>query len=149
MPQSYTSCHYHIVFSTKGRARMIKPNLRERLYPYLGGIVCEVDGQLLCIGGTEDHVHILFGLHPSRALADAVRTLKPCSSKWIHETFPEQQAFAWQPGYGAFSVSFSALSSVRRYIEHQEGHHRTMSFDEEIERLCARHEISVDVRSKA
>lgn len=108
MPQSFASCQYHIVFSTKGRAQMIKSPIRERLYAYINGILAELEGQAIATGGTEDHVHLLIRLHPSRALSDVIRTVKACSSKWIHETFPPHRAFAWQTGYGVFTVRFSA-----------------------------------------
>ncbi|MCB9851103.1 MAG: IS200/IS605 family transposase [Phycisphaerales bacterium] len=146
MPQSYTCCHYHIVFSTKGRARLITDNVRDRLYAYMAGIVHGLDGQVLGIGGTGDHVHLLLQTHVSRAIADVMRELKACSSKWMHEEV-KNLAFAWQPGYGAFTVSYSNVEDVRRYIANQEAHHRKMSFDEELERLCARHGIVMDVRT--
>jgi len=147
MPQSYTCCHYHVVFSTKGRARLIADDMRDRLYGYMGGIVRNLDGEALRIGGTGDHVHLLIRLHVSRALADVMRELKACSSRWMHETMANT-AFAWQPGYGAFTVSYSNPDAVCRYIESQEEHHRTMSFDDELERLCARHGITMDERER-
>ena len=149
MPQSYTSLHYHVVFSTKGRARTITPQVQQRLYRYIGGILRQDEGQLLCIGGTGDHVHLLLRLHAGKALANAVRDIKASSSRWIHDTFPGQPSFAWQPGYSAFTVSFSGLDAVRRYIENQVEHHRRTSFDEELQRLCARHNITMDPRTTA
>ena len=145
MPQSYTSCHYHVTFATKNRKPYIAPDLQKRLYPYIGGIVRESDGELLTVGGTADHTHLLFRLHPSRALATVVRDIKACSSKWVHETFAERAEFRWQPGYGGFTVSYSGLDTVRAYIAHQEEHHRKLSFDEELQRLCARHNIPFDL----
>ena len=144
MGQSLTRSYHHIIFSTRGRAQMIKPHFRQRLYDYIGGIVKNLDGQLLAAGGTSDHVHLLITLHPKTALADMVRAVKANSSRWIHETFPVHAGFAWQSGYAAFSVSHSDLERVRGYIARQDDHHRTKSFDEEFVAFLQRHELEYD-----
>jgi putative transposase len=145
MPQSYTCCHYHIVFSTKGRARLIADPMRPQLHAYMAGIVNNFEGKAIRIGGTGDHVHLLLRLGVSRAVADVVRDVKANSSRWMHAE-GRCPVFAWQPGYGAFTVSFSNRDAVQRYIEIQEAHHRTISFDEELEKLCARHGMVMDPR---
>lgn len=105
MSQSLACLQYHLIFSTKNRAAMIIPDLRERLHEYMGGILKNKGGRLLAAGGTWDHVHLLATLRPKPAMADILRDLKANSSAWVHKTFPKMQAFRWQDGYGAFTVS--------------------------------------------
>ena len=144
MPQSFVSSHFHIVFSTKNRKPFITDDLQTRLNEYIGGIVRADEGRLLAAGGMPDHIHLLISLSKTIALADSVRTIKSNSSKWIHETFPTQDDFAWQAGYGAFAVSFSNLEKVKRYIANQAEHHRKRTFREEFVALLQRHEIEFD-----
>jgi len=141
---TYTNLLTHVTFSTKERRRFITDNLRPRLFAYTGGIVCEMGGRLLVVGGVEDHVHLLLLLPPSLALSDAMRTLKTNTSRWVHETFPERASFAWQAGYAAFSVSESNRETVRAYIVNQEQHHRRMTFKEELVALLDKHGIDCD-----
>ena len=94
---------------------MIDAELRERLYPYMGGIIRELKGSALAINGMEDHVHLFLLLPPTICMSDAMRVLKTNSSGWVHGTFPRLRKFAWQTGYGAFSVSQSNVEVVKRY----------------------------------
>ena len=146
MPQSYASLHYHLVFSTKGREPLVDRALQPRLYEYIGGILRNGNGVLLAASGMPDHVHLLAGLHREMSVAEGVRLVKANSSKWIHETFPERYAFAWQAGYGAFTVSYSHLPQVRQYIATQEEHHRSRSFQEEFLAFLAKHDIPFNER---
>lgn len=146
MSHSLCKLTYHCVFSTKERQQTLKPEIRHRVHGYIRGIVREINGDLLAIGGTNDHVHLLLGLPGTLSIADAMRLIKTNSSKWIHETFADQSTFAWQTGYAAFTVSESAAPSVVAYIRDQETHHRTRSFDEEIRLLAERHGIAFDPR---
>ncbi len=146
MPHSYNALYTHVVFSTKNRTPQITPVLEERLYPYLGGTLRELKGRLLDINGTEDHVHILISAPPTVSMSDIVGKVKGCSSKWVHETFPEHAKFEWQRGYAAFSVSQSQVPVVARYIERQKVHHAKTSFQDEFVRLLERHGIRVDQR---
>jgi putative transposase len=118
MPSTHLSLHYHIVFSTKGRAPVIAAEWRERLHAYLGGVVRNIEGVPEAIGGVCDHLHLLIGLRATACLADVVRDVKAVSSRWVHEEIGER-AFAWQEGYGAFTVSASQRESVREYIARQ------------------------------
>ena len=131
MPSTHLSLHYHLIFSTKDRVPIIAAEWRERLHAYLGGVVRNVEGVPEAIGGVGDHVHLLIGLRATACLAEVVRDVKAVSSRWVHEEIGER-AFAWQEGYGAFTVSPTARASVRRYIANQEEHHRTKTFREEL-----------------
>jgi REP element-mobilizing transposase RayT len=141
---TYTNLLTHVTFSTKERKFFITDDLRPRLFAYMGGIVREVHGTALAVGGTDDHVHLLLVLPPTVALSDTMRVLKTNSSRWVHETFPERAAFAWQDGYGGFSVSESNRETVKAYIANQGAHHRRMTFKEELIALLDRHGIDYD-----
>jgi REP element-mobilizing transposase RayT len=146
MPQSFACLHYHFVFSTKGRAPLLAADWQPRLFEYMGGTLRTMSGCLVAAGGTDDHVHLLARLGRETAVAEAMRLLKSNSSKWIHETFPSFASFAWQAGYGAFTVSFSQLGVVKAYIAKQEEHHRVQTFQDEFRELLRKHEIEFDER---
>ena len=144
MPGTYSKILLHIVFSTKGRARLIAPELESRLHPYIGGIVREEQGVLRAIGGTGNHVHLLVGWRTDETVATLVRRAKSGSSQWVHETFPEMEAFAWQEGYGVFSVSASQVERVEQYIQNQAEHHKLRTFEEELVALLEKHRIEYE-----
>ena len=143
---SYTSSYFHCVFGTKQRQRLITPALRERLWPFLGGIARQNKMKAIEIGGVEDHVHILLSLPSTLSIAKALQLIKGGSSKWVHETFSEHRQFAWQQKYGAFSVSLSQLDTLIQYIKGQQEHHRRMTFQEEFQALLKKHRIEYDER---
>ncbi len=128
MAHSYVSSVFHIVFSTKQRMQLIRSDNQSRLWNYLAGIAHNHGMQVLAAGGTQNHVHMLVVLPANTALSDAVRTLKANSSRWVRET---DRLFAWQEGYGAFSVSPSQLERVKQYIANQPAHHERHSFEQE------------------
>jgi len=128
MAHSYVSSVFHVVFSTKERAQLIGADLQPKLWRYLAGIARNHGIQVLGVGGTENHVHVLIVLPADAKLSDVVRTLKSNSSRWARETFPR---FGWQEGYGAFSVSPSQIERVKHYTANQAEHHRTRSFEDE------------------
>jgi REP-associated tyrosine transposase len=141
---SFTSSLHHCVFATKGREPSLTPKIRERLWPYLGGIARENGMKALAIGGVADHVHILLSLPATMSVSKAMQLLKGNSSKWIHETFPALRSFAWQEGYGAFSIGISGIDETRAYIRDQEEHHRTRTFHEEVIMFLRRHGLPFD-----
>jgi REP element-mobilizing transposase RayT len=143
---SFISSYFHCVFSTKERRRLVTPELRERLWPFLGGIARQNKMKAIEIGGVDDHVHILLSLPSTMAISKALQLIKGGSSKWIHETFPEYREFAWQEEYGAFSVSVSQLDKTIEYIKGQETHHCKMTFQEEFMALLKKHRIEYDER---
>src|SRR3712207_5658004 len=112
MANTYTSLNYHVIFSTKSREPFLTNQIRERLWPYLGGIARENDMKALVIGGVADHVHLLLSVPATMAVAKAVQLIKGGSSHWLKETFADLTAFAWQDGYGAFTVSESQIAAV-------------------------------------
>jgi REP element-mobilizing transposase RayT len=131
----------HCVFSTKERRSWLTANIRERLWPYLGGIARENDMKALAIGGVADHVHLLLSLPSTLSISKAMQLLKGNSSKWLRETFPEllHEDFAWQEGFGAFSIGVSGVKDTIRYIQTQEEHHLQRSFREELEMFLKKH----------
>ena len=143
---SYISSYFHCVFSTKERRPLITAALRERLWPFLGGIARNNKMKAIEIGGVEGHVHILLSLPATIPVAKALQFLKGGSSKWVHETFPEHRLFGWQEKYGAFSVSVSQLDKITQYIQGQTEHHRKMTFQEEFLALLKRHRVEYDER---
>jgi REP element-mobilizing transposase RayT len=143
---SYVSAYFHCVFSTKERRPLISPSLRERLWPFLGGIARQNQMKALEIGGVPDHVHILLSLPSTLSIAKALQLLKGGSSKWVHDTFPEHRFFNWQVKYGAFAVSVSLLDKTIHYIKTQEVHHSKMTFQEEFIAMLKKHRIAYDER---
>jgi putative transposase len=146
MAHSYTSALFHCVFSTKDRRKLIDADLQSRLWPYLGGIARENNMKALAIGGVEDHVHLLLSLPSTMPVAKAIQLIKGGSSKWIHDEFPHLRGFAWQEGYGAFSIGVSQIEDTQRYITNQAEHHRTRSFEDEFIAFLNRHEVDYDPR---
>jgi putative transposase len=144
VPQSYTCLHYHLVFSTKNRVPAITPEIQPRLWEYLGGIVIELGGTPIQIGGVDDHVHLLVTMRQDDALKDVLREVKAGSSGWVHETFPAAGDFWWQAGYGAFTVSHSAIDVVKAYIANQPEHHAKRTFQDEFRGMLVKHEIAFD-----
>ena len=146
MPSSYTCLRYHLIWSTKHRQPLISEDIRDRLFQYIGGIIRDDGGKLLAAGGMPDHVHLLADIGKQQSVVDAVRDIKANSSGWIHKTFPQFQSFAWQTGYGAFTVSYSSVEAVKNYIANQAEHHRKRTFQEEFVEFLQRHGIEYDDR---
>lgn len=141
---SYISSLHHCVFATKGREPLLTAPVRERLWPYLGGIARENGMKALAIAGVADHVHILLSLPATMSVSKAMQLLKGNSSKWIHDTFPLLRQFAWQEGYAAFSIGVSGIEETRAYIRNQEEHHRTQTYREEVIMFLRRHDLPFD-----
>src|SRR5271166_3230396 len=112
MANTFSCLNIHRVFSTKERVRVLNPDIRERLWPYMGGIAKQHGMIPKCIGGVSDHVHLLVTLPTRLAIAKAVQLIKAGSSAWIHQTFPNLRNFAWQQSYGAFSVGISQVQET-------------------------------------
>jgi REP element-mobilizing transposase RayT len=144
MATTFTNLLYHVIFSTKHREPMIAADWQDELYGYIGGIVRNRRGILLAAGGIPDHVHLLVKLPADLALSDLVRGVKAISSKWRHDS--GHPAFAWQTGYGGFSVSQSMTETVSTYIHRQPDHRRARSFQEEFVDFLRKHGVEYDDR---
>jgi len=144
MTHTYTSFHVHFVWGTKYRTPLIIPTIRQPLYNYIGGLIKNKAGCLLIsAGGIPDHLHLLIRLSAQQSPALLVRCIKSLSSKFIHKEFPELD-FVWQEGYGGFAVSESLIDKVKCYIERQEKHHQSYSFEEEFEGLLKKHNLAIE-----
>jgi REP-associated tyrosine transposase len=141
MSHTYSANIVHCVFSTKERAPLIAANWREELWAYILGIARNEKIKILAIGGVGDHLHVLMVLPPKMNLSKVVCDLKSNSSKWLNE---RGVRFAWQEGYGAFSVSPSRIGDVQRYIRNQAEHHKKRKFEEEFTDLLRRSGISFE-----
>jgi REP element-mobilizing transposase RayT len=141
MGHTYAQNHLHVVFSTKQRRKIIDVSMQPKLWSYMAGIARNHNFLVLANGGMGDHVHLLIQLPPVLSLAKAVSLLKANSSSWMSE---HGMNFAWQEGYGAFSVSASNMENVKRYIANQEKHHRRRSFEDEFIGLLKKHGIPFD-----
>jgi putative transposase len=140
MAHTYVQNLIHVVFSTKERRKIIPTGAQPRLWGYLAG-VCKRERVFVHeIGGMEDHAHMLIQLPSTLSLSDAMLEIKTSSSRWMGRNF------AWQRGFGAFSVSSSNVDAVVRYIRAQEAHHKKMSFDEEFVALLKKHGMEFDPR---
>lgn len=144
MPSAYTQSFYHTVFSTKHRTMLISPDLEERLYPFMGGILRDLRCSLLTINGMPDHVHLFIRYRADLSHSELLQQVKGRSSKWINETWPQRGHFSWQEGYGGFTVSKSAMPEVEAYIARQKEHHQRTDFKTEFLELLRRHGIEFD-----
>jgi putative transposase len=148
VPQSLGKILVHAVFSTKERRPFLRDKtIREEMHMYLGGILATLDCQPIVVGGTEDHVHLLCVLSGTSNVAEMVKEVKRGSSLWVKTKSPELADFAWQSGYGVFSLGFSQIESLRKYIAGQAEHHRKISFQDEFRKFLKRYEIEFDERS--
>ena len=141
MPHSYAQNHIHLVFSTKNRLKLIPKQSQNRLWAYIAGI-CKNNNMLpFAVGGMPDHIHVLFRLPPTMSLVGAVTLIKSNSSKWLRK---KGLRFAWQQGYGAFSVSSSHVSKVIKYIDNQEMHHQKFTYEQEFITMLKKQGIPYD-----
>lgn len=141
MGQSLSQNYVHLVFGTKGRKPLITVECEERLYFYMAGILKNMESPAIIINSVPDHIHILFRLSKNYALAKVVEMVKKESSKWMKTIINGDKNFTWQIGYGAFSVSNSALETVKKYIQRQKEHHQVQSFREEFEEYVLHYDI--------
>ena len=144
MNNVYSSDFIHLVWSTKNRIHFIESAYKAELYAYILGIAKKRGDTVIAIGGMQDHVHILVSLKPTTAVAQFVCAIKSSSSKFMRQFDIETEAFAWQTGYGRFSVSASMLDVVIMYIRDQEKNHERHSFEEEFFGLLEKHNIAYD-----
>ena len=146
MPQSLSFLLIHIVFSTKDRIPLLTPEIRPDLHSYLATVTRNAGCECYRVGGVADHVHLAIRLSRTTTVAHLVEELKTSSSKWLKTQSPALANFAWQKGYGAFSVEPSDLEALRKYIDTQEEHHRTQTFQEEYRAFLKRNGVKFDER---
>ena len=146
MASTLVKIDVHLIFHVKTTgAKMLEEDL-PRIFAYIGGIIKSMEGQPVEVGGRPDHIHILTSLPKTMSLADFVRAIKADSSKWLKGLNRSYVQFAWQEGYGAFSVSPSLLDKTIRYIRGQKEHHKKRSFQEEYRLFLEAYGIKYDER---
>ena len=141
MTHSYRAHYFHLIWSTKGRQPQISPEIEMRLYSNLGATIKKKSGTLLEIGGMPDHIHLLIELSLLDKYSDLIRDVKAALSLWIHKNWLDLKDFGWQEGYGSYTVSYSALKHVRKYIQNQKQHHINVTFEEEYKKYLSLHDI--------
>jgi len=146
MTHTYTSHIYHGVYSTKERRPWLEPDMTSRLASIKGGIIRERGGKLLAFNAMPEHVHLLAIFPTTERVSDMFRAIKAISTNWIKETFPQMQGFAWQIGYGSFSVGMATLESATQYIRNQQNHHQVKTFEEELKSFVEQHGLVYDPR---
>jgi REP-associated tyrosine transposase len=144
MSQTCGNIVVHLIFSTKQRLPLITAEIRSDLHAYLGGIVREMGGAAIIVNGIADHVHMLARIRPAHSIAEIMRVIKTNSGKWIHRK--GHAKFAWQAGYGVFSVSESSIPAITKYIATQEEHHKKRSFQEEFVAFLKKNHVAYDER---
>ena len=144
MGQSLVQNYIHIVFSTKYRQPLIKPDVESELHAYLGGICNQLECQTIKVGGYTDHIHILCKLSKKIALMKLVEEVKSHSSKWVKTKGEDYSHFYWQNGYGAFSVSPSQVETVIAYIANQHQHHSKKNFQDEYQAILKKYQVEFD-----
>ncbi|MBX3460032.1 MAG: IS200/IS605 family transposase [Planctomycetes bacterium] len=145
MSDTYHAINLHFVFGTKSRAPLLSDQIRVELFPYMGGIVRANESTLVHSGGVADHVHLLIGLPPKVAPSELMRDVKANSSRWMKERW-DLPEFAWQDGFGVFSVSPSKLKATKDYLDGQAAHHARVSFGSELRAMYDAHGIEYDER---
>ena len=146
MPQSLARIYLHLIFSTKGRAPTINDRIRDPLHGYMATVLKNLGCHANLINSVDDHVHLLFELGRTVAVSKVVEDVKKSSSKWLKTQPAGAGDFAWQNGYGVFSVSHSNFEVVRDYIASQREHHRKRTFQEELRTLLEKHGVAYDDR---
>lgn len=144
MPQSLSNVMLHLVFSTKNRSRSLRDEWRDPLHRYVSGIMEQHKCQSIITNSVDDHIHMLFGLSRTITIADLVKELKTGTAKWIHRQDSRSSDFAWQRGYGVFSISPSHKDQVIGYIRNQAEHHKVVTFQDELRRLLEIYRVKYD-----
>lgn len=144
MANTYTQLFVHIIFSTKGREKVLSKHFREELFKYISGILKQKNQKPFAVNGTIDHIHILVGMEPNITVSDLVRDIKHSSTNFIKEKKFIKHKFNWQKGFGAFTYSKSQIDSVINYIINQEEHHKQQTFEEEYIKFLKLFEVEYD-----
>ena len=146
MASALVKINVHIIFHIKNNGIRMRENDLKRIFSYIGGIINGIGGVTMNVGGVVDHVHIVASLPKTKSLSDFVKIIKSDSSRWIKSIDSYYDKFAWQEGYGAFSVSPTLLDKTINYVKNQPQHHKTMSFRKEYESFLKAYGIQYDER---
>jgi REP element-mobilizing transposase RayT len=144
MCRTYSKLYVHLVFSVKGRNKLLPEMHHDELYRYISGIVNNKKQKLMAINGTEDHIHIFVSIAADIRISDLVQQIKSNSSRFINEKKWNKQRFAWQEGFGAFSYNESMKGTIINYIHKQKEHHKKMEFKEEYVKILERFGIDTN-----
>ncbi len=139
---TYSSVHVHVVFATWNRNPFLDSEIRPRLHAYVAGTARNLGLMGVTVGGVEDHLHLIARFSPAQSISSVIGAMKKSATDWMQDN--AQSNFRWQRGFGAFSVSPDRVPAVTRYIERQEEHHKSTSFQEELEKLLREIGISID-----
>lgn len=146
MAGTFSQIYIQIIISVKNREALIHASWEDELYKYITGIITKKGQKLIAINGMPDHVHILIGMKPTCCLSDLMREIKKSSNTFIKEKKFVKSKFEWTSGFGSFSYSHSALSSVVKYINNQKEHHKKVNFREEYKEFLEKFEVDFDER---
>ena len=146
MADTLVSLMVHVVFSTKNRQPIITPEIESELYAYLGGVAKNLESRCLAAGGTANHVHLLISQSKKVALRHLMEELKTGSSKWIKTKASDFAGFAWQDGYGAFTIGESQVEALKAYIAGQKDRHKKLTFEQEFLALLKKYHVQYDDR---
>ena len=146
MPQSLSNILIHVIWSTKDRHPWLERGIREKTHAFLAGAVRQCNCEAYRVGGVADHVHLAVRLSRTLSVADLVKEIKVASSKWVKGQDTTVSDFSWQLGYGAFSVGMSQKETLLHYIDTQEEHHRTRTFQNEYRDFLQKYGIDYDER---
>jgi len=146
MPQSLSNVLIHLIWSTKDRRPWLLADLRTKTHAFLAGTVRQCGCEAFRVGGVADHVHLATRLSRTQSVADLVKEVKTASSKWLKSEGTKFSEFSWQQGYGAFSIGMSQKDALLQYIDEQEEHHRSQSFQDEYRQFLEKYAIEYDER---
>ncbi len=146
MANTYTQIYLHVVFAVNHRNALLPAVIHPKVHAYMSGILKGLGHVPIAIGGTEDHVHCLFGYNINKTIPETVRDLKSASTNYINASHFIPFKFEWQRGYACFSYSRSQIDAVAQYINHQYEHHKNTTFDDEIKRFLELFEIDYEMR---
>jgi len=144
MPQSLSLVVIHVIFSTKERCPVIDAGMRPKLHAYLATVARNAGCECYRAGGVADHVHLAIRLSRTLTIAKLIENLKTSSSKWLKTQSADLGIFSWQRGYGCFSVGPKDLDALCAYIDDQEEHHRTRTFQDEFRMFLKKYGVEYD-----
>jgi len=142
MGNTYSQIFIHLVFSTKYRTPSLKQEFEGKLKSLIIRSAQEFEIHVMAIGGTADHLHVLFGIPPKISVSKAAQIIKGSSSKWLNDHFFDKQKSRWQRGYGAFSINKSLVPTTINYIKRQKEHHSGVTYQDEFKAILDKHDIN-------